>query len=186
MDSFEHVVATILFQNGYWVTQGFRVHLTRDEKAAIGKETCPRWELDLVAYRGRDNHLLVIECKSYLDSTGVMAKDVLATDAHRSRYKLFVDHKLRTVVLNRLSIQMSEMGLIPQGVTVQLALAVGKYRNQKDRIMIENYFQEKSWRLFSPDYIAQQLREISHLSYFDSVAHIVAKLIVRNCNEVAN
>ena len=184
MDAFEHVVATILFQSGYWVTQGFKVDLTPTEKAAIGKKTTPRWELDLVAYRGGDKHLLVIECKSYLDSTGVQAKEVIATDAHKSRYKLFIDPTLRSIVFNRLSIQMSEMGLIPQGLTAQLALAVGKYRNQNDRIAIENHFQQNSWMLFSPDYIAQRLREISNQSYFDSVAHIVAKIIIRNNAEL--
>jgi hypothetical protein len=97
----------MLFQSGYWVTQGFKVDLTPDEKAAIGRTTTPRWELDLVAYRGRDKHFLVVECKSYLDSTGVQAIEVIATDAHKSRYKLFVDPILRRVVFNRLSIGSS-------------------------------------------------------------------------------
>jgi len=43
-------------------------HITRRE---IGRPSSPRWELDIVAYSGRDNLLLVVECKSRLDSQGV-------------------------------------------------------------------------------------------------------------------
>jgi hypothetical protein len=32
----------------------------------IGRHSSPRWEVDIVAYRGRDNLLQVVECKSYI------------------------------------------------------------------------------------------------------------------------
>jgi len=68
MDSFEQVVATILGRNGYWVRTSVKVALTPDEKREIGRPSAPRWELDVVAYSGSRNELLVVECKSYLDS----------------------------------------------------------------------------------------------------------------------
>ena len=53
---------------------GFRTsvgaNLTKEEKVRIGRPSSPRWELDVVGYRGRDNVLQVIECKSYLDFAG--------------------------------------------------------------------------------------------------------------------
>lgn len=52
MDSFESVVSTILERDGYWVKSTFKVGLTKEEKREIGRPSSPRWELDLVAYKG--------------------------------------------------------------------------------------------------------------------------------------
>src|SRR4051794_22034801 len=41
------------------------VNLVHDvTRREIGRPSSPRWELDIVAYSGRDNLLLVLECKS--------------------------------------------------------------------------------------------------------------------------
>ena len=71
MDAFEKLIAEILWAEGYWVRTSVRVNLTKEEKVRIGRYSSPRWELDVVRYRGRRNALQVIECKSYLDSRGV-------------------------------------------------------------------------------------------------------------------
>ena len=68
MDAFEQVVSEILWTEGYWVRTSVKVSLTKEEKRQIGRPSSPRWELDVVAYRGRDNILRVVECKNYLDS----------------------------------------------------------------------------------------------------------------------
>ena len=68
MDSFEQVVATILGRDGYWVRTSVKVALPPDEKREIDRPSAPRWELDVVAYSGSRNELLVVECKSYLVS----------------------------------------------------------------------------------------------------------------------
>lgn len=73
MDSFEQVVATVLDRAGYWTRTSVKVNLTREDKHAIGRPSAPRWEIDVVAYSARENELLVVECKSYLDSAGVRA-----------------------------------------------------------------------------------------------------------------
>src|ERR1019366_2421900 len=72
MDAFEQLVSEILWMEGYWVRTSAKVDLTKEEKRQIGRPSSPRWELDIVAYSGRDNLLKVIECKSYLDSRGVL------------------------------------------------------------------------------------------------------------------
>ena len=71
MDAFEQLVSEILWMDGYWVRTSVKVDLTKEEKVLIGRPSSPRWELDIVAYSGRDNLLRVVECKSYLDSRGV-------------------------------------------------------------------------------------------------------------------
>ncbi len=71
MDAFESLVSEILRFKGYWVKTSLRINLTKDEKRRIGRPSNPRWELDVVAYGGKRNELLVVECKSYIDSRGV-------------------------------------------------------------------------------------------------------------------
>lgn len=102
MDAFEQVVSEILWMDGYWVRTSVKVDLTKEEKVSIGRPSSPRWELDIVAYSGRDNMLRVVECKSYLDSRGVALKAFDGTDAKSAeRYKLFSNDNLRTVVFGR-------------------------------------------------------------------------------------
>jgi hypothetical protein len=74
LDSFESIVKTIFENKGYWVKTSFKVDLTKEEKRLIGRPSSPRWELDVVAFKGGRNEILVIECKSYLDSPGVKAE----------------------------------------------------------------------------------------------------------------
>jgi hypothetical protein len=95
MDAFEQLVSEILWMEGYWVRTSVKVDLTKEEKHMIGRPSSPRWELDIVAYSGRDNLLRVVECKSYLDSPGVRATAFDGSNAsHAARYKLFNDPEL--------------------------------------------------------------------------------------------
>jgi hypothetical protein len=59
MDSFEAVVAAIFQRQGYWTQTSVKVELTKAEKVAIKRPSSPRWELDVVGYRGASNELLV-------------------------------------------------------------------------------------------------------------------------------
>jgi hypothetical protein len=89
MDAFEKLVAEILWAEGYWVRTSVRVNLTKEEKVRIGRPSSPRWELDVVGYRGRENVLQVIECQSYLDSRGVTVAALNDLNAAAdSRFKL--------------------------------------------------------------------------------------------------
>jgi len=180
MDAFEQVVAGLLFQEGYWVTQGFKVDLTKEEKRKIGRPSSPRWEVDLLAYRGSTNELLVVECKSFLDSNGVKASEVLERKPSKSRYKLFTDPTLRKVVFRRLAIQANEMGLISIKAEPQLALAAGKIRSESDQEQLEKHFKRKKWVLFTPEWIVSRLLTSADESYHDTVSHVVSKLIKRN------
>ena len=75
MDAFEALISMLLRHEGYWTTPSFKVELTKREKAKIEKVSSPRWEVDLVAYKGSTNEVLAIECKSFLDSTGVIFRN---------------------------------------------------------------------------------------------------------------
>ena len=92
---------------------------TKEEKHKIGRPSSPRWELDVVAYKGGSKEILVIECKSYLDSPGVNA-DGLKNGKYKARYKLFNEDTLRNVVFNRLLTQLVNSGACSADTTVNL------------------------------------------------------------------
>jgi hypothetical protein len=131
VDAFEQLVSEILWMSGFWVRTSVKVELTKEEKRLIGRHSAPRWELDIVGYRARENLLRVVECKSYMDSTGVRASAFDGSNAeHAKRYKLFNEPDLRRVVFNRLCLQFTESGACREAPQVRLALACGKIRNE--------------------------------------------------------
>jgi hypothetical protein len=179
MDSFEQVVATILDRAGYWVRTSVKVHLTREEKQAIGRPSAPRWELDIVAYGGTARQLLVVECKTYLDSGGVRAGSFEGPKAsEETRYKLFSDETLRRVVLSRLDAQLVEQGFCPPGTKAQLCLAAGNIYG--DPAALHAIFAAKGWQLFDRNWLRAGLEALATESYENSVASIVAKLLLRD------
>jgi len=180
MDAFEQVVAGLFHQEGYWISQGFKVALTKEEKREIGRPSNAKWEIDLVAYKGSTGELLAIECKSYLDSKGVEAAHIISPLSDTSRYKLFVEDTLRRVVLNRLALQLHESGLTPSGLIPKLALVIGKSKSPKDTQLLHDYFAGKDWLLFDANWLASHLEMTANETYFDSVTHVVTKLIHRN------
>ncbi len=178
MDSFEQVVATILGRAGYWVRTSVKVALTGDEKREIGRPSSPRWELDIVAYSGSRNELLVVECKSFLDSPGVRAASFEGLKAEEeTRYKLFSDEVLRRVVLGRLESELVEQGFCPAGTKPTLCLAAGKIYG--DPVPLRAIFEKNGWRLFERGWIIEGLQRLAEESYDNSVASVVAKLLLR-------
>ena len=128
MDSFETLVGTLLEKDGFWVRTSVKVEITPEEKRKIGRPSSPRWELDLVAYKAKSNELLVVECKSFLDSPGVRARGLDGTDKKEgSRYKLFNDSVLRKTVLGRLVKQLVSSGACAPSPSVLLCLAAGAF-----------------------------------------------------------
>ena len=179
MDSFEHVVATILDREGYWVRTNVRVALTPEEKRLINRPSAPRWELDVVAYSGSRNELLVVECKSYLDSYGVRTTSFDGSKAdEETRYKLFSDDVLRRVVPSRLEKQLAEQGFCPEGTKATLCLAAGKIYG--DPAPLRVIFEKNGWRLLESRWLIEGLQRLAEESYDNSVASVVAKLLLRD------
>lgn len=178
MDSFESVVASILQRQGFWTMTSLKVELTKGEKRAIGRHSSPRWEIDVVAYRGADNQLWVVECKSFLDSSGVDHRDLDGgREIHEGRYKLFHDSTLRKVVLGRLKRQLAESGHCPKSTKVKLCLAAGKVHGSEDRL--SEHFKRKGWLFLGPTYIREELVKLSETGYENSVEAVVSKVLMR-------
>jgi len=179
MDSFEHVIAMLLNREGFWTQTSLKVDLTAQDKKDIKRPTCPRWELDVVGYKGKGNKLLVMECKSYIDSYGVRTKTFKnPTSTEKARYKLFFDDKLRNVVLNRLAKQLVDSGSCKSKPTISFGLAAGNIYGEEE--WLQNHFEEKGWKLWGPTDIYSKLAKLMDEDYENSIASVVAKLILRH------
>src|SRR5262245_50181400 len=109
MQSFESLIAMLLTHEGYWTATSVKVNLTKEDKQRIGRASCPRWEIDVLGYRAKSNELLVVECKSLLDSTGVLFQSGKFVSKN-NRYKLFSEPRTREVVCARLTEQLTKSG----------------------------------------------------------------------------
>lgn len=180
MNSFEEVVGAILSAKGFWVQHSLKVDLTKEEKRQIGRPSSPRWELDIVAYKGATNEIFAVECKSYLDSPGVRFQDLSGSNQKKAgRYKLFNDSVLRNVVFSRLASQLSEAGSCPTKPTIRLCLAAGRIASDADREQLGKYFTEKGWLLWDNAWIKGELNHMAQSGYEDQATAIVAKLLLK-------
>jgi hypothetical protein len=180
MDAFEQLVSEILWMDGYWVRTSVKVDLTKEEKRLVGRHCSPRWELDIVAYSGRENQLWVVECKSYLDSTGVRVCAFNGSDPDEAkRYKLFNEPELRRVVFNRLCLQLAACRACREGPSVRLALACGKIKTEADRAALRTHFEAQGWELWDERWLRERLHHMAMQGYENQVAAVVAKLLIR-------
>ena len=180
MNSFEALVAMLLERDGFWVRNSVKVNLSKEEKRKIGRPSSPRWELDIVAYKGATNELRIVECKSYLDSVGVSLADFDGSrPKEKSRYKLFVDDLLFKTVTDRLVSQFEESDSCAPLAKIVLCLAAGKIKNDRDRDGLHGIFSKRKWLLMDDQWIVERVREIAKAGYEDDVAIIVAKLLER-------
>lgn len=176
MDAFEQVVAMLLDRDGYWTRTSYKVELTKAEKVKIGIPSCPRWELDVIAYKPKENRLLVVECKSYLNSPGVSYASLSGENQKGARrYKLFNDSTLRRTVLSRLKKQLKKAGLVTSGVKAQLCLAAGHVRKGNED-KVRQYCRKKGWQLFDREWFAEHFTNLPETDYENNVAVVAAKL----------
>jgi hypothetical protein len=180
MHAFEELVAALLQRSGYWVSASVKVELTKQEKNEIGRPSSPRWELDLVGYHAAKNEVLILECKSYLDSTGVSLSDLSNPNArYATRYKLFTEPDLYRVVAARLVSQFLERGACLPNPTVRLGLAVGRLAANTTSADLKSFFDSRGWMLWDPNLIVSGIRKLADDGYDNSTASMVAKLLLR-------
>jgi hypothetical protein len=180
MDAFESIVAQILEVAGYWTRIGFKVELTKAEKKALGNASMPRPELDIVAFKPATNELLIVECKSWLDSGGVDLRSfTVPTSQFFNRFKIFNDSKLSAVITRNLVEQLYKGGLL-QNVqpNIKLVLAAGRIYS-KDEPKLLSLFANRGWRLMTPIEISTAIRALASAGYQNDVMTIVTKILER-------
>ena len=103
----------------------------------------PRHEIDILAYKPAQSELMWVECKSYLDSTGVpVGAFTNGNTMTKIDTKMFVDDKLRKVVSNALVRQLVDAKLILPNPKITYALVAGKIRGQDEEELV-NHFNSK-------------------------------------------
>ena len=180
MNAFEDIVKLYLEEEGYWVRQSVKVHrIIKEDKRSLNSYSMPTPEIDLVAYKAKNNELLLIEVKSLLDSYGVHYEAVAGIDQEEGkRYKLFTNDLFRRIVTDRLKEEYLKLGLINERTKIRYALAAGKIHNERDEMNIVKHFSDvqRQWILFSPKQIKKKIKEFADKGWEDDVVIMTAKL----------
>ena len=67
MNAFEDIVKLYLEEEGYWVRQSVKVNkITREDKRKLNNYSMPTPEIDIVAYKAKENELLLVEVSLFL------------------------------------------------------------------------------------------------------------------------
>jgi hypothetical protein len=181
MDAFETIAARYFEVQGFWTRVGVKVEITKPEKVALNNQSMPRPEIDVVAWKPSENRLLVIECKSYLDSTGVRIEHLHGTDgAKDDKFKLFNRAPLRDAIVHALLRQLRREGLIAgDDPSVEFVLIAGKiYSDHEPQLRAR--CKDAGWRLVTPRELADGVRRFAERGYENDVITIVTKLLERN------
>lgn len=180
MNAFEQIVAGFFRSDGYWTITGYRVDLTKQEKRDTGRPSLARPEIDILAYKGRTNELIWVECKSFLDSGGVRFSSFTnENDPGYKLYKVFNDEKYRKVISKALIDQTIRMGLTKNPPKLTYCLVAGKVFSEKDKTSLRKYFDQKGWLFYDNGWLKERLKTASDSRYEDDIAMIVAKIIQR-------
>jgi hypothetical protein len=179
MEYFETIIKTLLEHEGYWVRQSFKVNLTKQEKKQIGKPSVPRPEIDLLALKPKSQEVLVLEAKSHFDSPGVRLADIQEEfQIPEGRYKLFTCTNYRNVVLNRLTQDLQDLGMVSGDIKMKLGLVAGHiYQDRSEKI--RNYFNSKGWFFWSPEDVRDKVNALAAKGYENEPAIITAKILMR-------
>lgn len=178
MDAFENIIAELFFRRGFWVRNSVRVNLTQDDKRAIGRPTSPRWEIDVVTYKPAINTIEIIECKSYLDSSGVNSDFITGIGQQSDKFKLFSDPILRNIVFNRLAIQFLENEMCMPDPKIILSLACGKIQPNARQAIVD-HFRINQWNLYDDKWLKNELISLSSDKYENNILTVAAKIAFR-------
>ena len=181
MDAFEQIVSKAFEARGYWTRIGFKANLTKATKRDLGNPSMPRPEIDVVAYKPSEKRVLLVECKSYLDSLGVQWKAFLNPESPTGKcYKLFNNKKLFHAVAKQIISQLKDDGMITSpDIQVTLCLVAGNIYGA-DETQIRKYFKDHKWMFIPPSELVNDLRRFENRGYENDVTTIVVKLLERN------
>jgi hypothetical protein len=180
LDYFEEIACKIFEEKGYWIRRSFKVELTKKEKRDIGKPSIPRPEIDILAFDQKNNLVIVVEAKSYLDSPGVRYNDLI--EKHKvpqGRYKIFTCNKYRRIVFGRLKRQLTSSGMIKGNTVFTLGLVAGNvYKSESDKV--NKLFLDKTpkWYYWGPDEVKSCVSEFAKMGYDNNPAVITAKILL--------
>ena len=179
MESFEEIVKVLFEEDNYWVRQSEKINHTKEEKKKTGKPSIPRPEIDLVALNQSENHILVLEVKSFFDSPGVRLSELdIEYNKATGKYKLFTNKNYWTIVLSRLKKDFIKQGMADKKTRFTLGLVAGNvYQNKTEEI--RKLFNEKGWFFLGPDEIKDRVLALAKKGYQNSPIFMTAKILMR-------
>jgi hypothetical protein len=180
MNAFETIAARFFEVDGYWTRVGVKLDISKAEKAAIGNPSMPRPEIDVVCWKPAANELLIVECKSYLDSDGVRFEHFHGTEVRDDVFKVLNRPRLRELVVTALVRQLRNEGLLAgDDPLVRFVVVAGKiYSDHEDRI--RTIFDRNGWTLITPRELAAGVRRFASRGYENDLLTVVTKLLERN------
>jgi hypothetical protein len=181
VNAFEQIAAHFFEAQGYWTRGGLKIDFDKAHKRAIGNPSMPRPEIDLVAFKPGKNELLIVECKSYLDSGGVRIENFEGEDSvHKDRFKLFNLETYRQLVAENLVAQLRGEGLLPSSdPTIRYVVVAGKIKTGHES-RLRDIFEKNGWQLITPAALAEGLRKFAQRGYEDDIATMIVKILERN------
>jgi len=159
MNAFEQIAAHFFEVQGYWTRVGTKSMFQR--KRSENSETeyaTPRSRL--AGFQPGSNQLLVMECKSWLDSTGVRVANFGEDPVHNKHMKLFNRDGLRELLTSKLLAQLRQEGLLPTtDPSIRYGLVAGKIKAGNEP-KIREIFDAKDWLLVTPSDFGQRLEKV--------------------------
>jgi hypothetical protein len=185
MNAFEEIVRPIFENDGYWCRSRHMVSLNKKQKTKIGKSTIPSIELDLIAYKPEINECLVIEVKSYLNSFGVMFKDLkINHEKIEGRYKIFTNKNYRNEIFQALKVELISKGMINRDTKMKAVLVAGKISGASEE-EFELFCKKSGFDFYGPLKINRHFLELQKLSYVNEPTIMLLKFIEQvKANEI--
>ena len=181
MDQFEAVIGTVLEHKGYWVRRGFKVNLTKADKKELKNRSMPRPEIDLLAFKPKENAIIAFEAKSFLNSPGVKSADITNENLDlppEGRYKMFTSNKYRGKVLQQLKKDLIKDGLATKDTKIVLGLIAGNVCTGQEATLAK-HMKKKRWEFWGPSDLKEHVQKLKKLNYENSPAIIVSKILLR-------
>ncbi|MCK6594964.1 MAG: hypothetical protein L6Q33_07190 [Bacteriovoracaceae bacterium] len=177
MNAFEEIVKPIFENEGYWCRSRHMVSLSKNQKNKIGKSTIPSIELDLIAFNSEKNECLVIEVKSYLNSFGVMFKDLKENQNKiEGRYKVFTNKNYRNEIFNALKKDLIKKGMIHKSTKMKAVLVAGKISGADEK-SFEVFCKKNGFEFYGPKRIYSHFLKLQELSYVNEPTIMLLKFI---------
>jgi hypothetical protein len=179
MDCFETIAATLLEFDGYWVRRSFKVNVTPQDKKRLGKNSMPRPEIDLLAFKPKEDLIIAFEAKSYLYSKGVQLAEITTPrETSEGRYKIFTCKKYRDIVIKQLKKDLIDMGMATKSTKIKLGLIAAKVEGGEDGSnQLAAFMRKHHWEFWRPATVKEKLEALADLDYENDVAVVASKIL---------
>jgi hypothetical protein len=170
MDAFESIVAAIFEAQNYWVRRNVRLELPLESRRT---RNSPRVEIDMIVLSQTKAELLVVECKSFLDSKGVRANAFLRpTPRSEKRYRLFLDSQYWSTVRNGVVNQLDLQG---HQLRIQRCLVAGNVVGPSEPLM--ELASQSDWVFRDREWVRSGLKDLQKGLYTNDAVVMALKLM---------